>query len=105
MKIISHVVEKKFLVSLSETEFKQILGITTYNIKETLKVDDAILQETELEINNAFRTSENIKSIVKRQSFKDMKNGLLNAVRAIEEAETKFCNLEKTIDNSAKNKE
>ena len=97
MKIISHVVEKKFLVSLSEEEFKQILGITSYRISDVLKVDDSILKEADLEISNAFKTSEKIKDIVKRQSFKDMKNGLLNAVRAIEEAEVKFCNLDKTI--------
>ena len=99
MKIISHVSEKKFLLSVSENEFKEITGITTYRISDTLKVDDCILAETELEISNGFKTAERINSIVQRKAFQDLKNNLNNAIKTIDDAEIKFCNLQKTIEN------
>jgi len=100
MKIISHVQEKKFLIDVTEAEFRQILGIEEYYISKEIDVDDCILNEKVLTISKGFKTAKSINSIVKRQSFKDMKEKLLAAVKIIEEAETKFCNLSKATEET-----
>jgi len=98
MKIIANTNDVQFLISVSDKEFKHILGITSYRISETLDVNKQILENTELQISNNYQNGERIKAIVNREAFKKAKQDLAYAIEILDDAEKKFSNLKMTVE-------
>lgn len=97
MKIIAQTNEELFLVNLSKDELKQLLGITSYHIKDALDINSCIINNVDLKISNGFRTAEKLKNIIGRQAFQEMRNRFSEMESFLNDAENKFTNLEKLI--------
>lgn len=97
MKIIAQTPNERVLVSLTENELANLLGVYSRFDTKREFIEGAIKSETEIEVSDIYRKHSLINELQKNEEYKKARQALEKLMSALSPIENKVIKLSKTF--------